>query len=151
MIGLIGHNGSGKSTLMAIIAGLEPPSRGKVSVAGHDLHHMGEDALALFRRDHVGIVFQSFHLIPTMMALENVAMPLEFAGRRDAGRCECPRDVLRTHLRPGGGKPRITPNAKTSGACHVLRDRWPSLTTASLPLWSLSDRRCASACSTRRM
>ncbi len=83
-IGLVGPSGSGKSTLMAIIAGLEPPSRGKVSVAGHDLHHMGEDALALFRRDHVGIVFQSFHLIPTMTALENVAMPLEFAGRRDA-------------------------------------------------------------------
>jgi putative ABC transport system ATP-binding protein len=69
---------------MAIMAGLERPSRGEVAVAGLGLHAMGEDALARFRRDHVGIVFQSFHLIPTMTALENVAMPLEFAGRADA-------------------------------------------------------------------
>ncbi|MDP6872143.1 MAG: ABC transporter ATP-binding protein [Alphaproteobacteria bacterium] len=83
-VGLVGPSGSGKSTLMAIIAGLERPSSGSVGVAGQGLHAMGEDALALFRRDHVGIVFQSFHLIPTMTALENVAMPLEFAGQRDA-------------------------------------------------------------------
>lgn len=83
-VGLVGPSGSGKSTLMAIIAGLERPSRGRVGVAGQALHAMGEDALALFRRDHVGVVFQSFHLIPTMTALENVAMPLEFAGRGDA-------------------------------------------------------------------
>ncbi|MDA1097761.1 MAG: ABC transporter ATP-binding protein [Proteobacteria bacterium] len=83
-IGLVGPSGSGKSTLMAVMAGLERPSRGRVQVAGQALEDLGEDALALFRRDHVGIVFQSFHLIPTMSALENVAMPLEFAGVRDA-------------------------------------------------------------------
>ena len=83
-VGLVGPSGSGKSTLMAIMAGLERPSRGRVRVAGHSLEGMGEDNLARFRRDHVGIVFQSFHLIPTMTALENVAMPLEFAGRSDA-------------------------------------------------------------------
>lgn len=82
-IGLVGPSGSGKSTLMAVIAGLERPSRGRVQVANQILQGLGEDALALFRRDHVGIVFQSFHLIPTMTALENVAMPLEFAGARD--------------------------------------------------------------------
>jgi putative ABC transport system ATP-binding protein len=70
--------------MMMVIAGLERASSGKVAVAGHDLTKMGEDALALFRRDNVGIVFQSFHLIPTMTALENVAVPLEFAGRKDA-------------------------------------------------------------------
>jgi putative ABC transport system ATP-binding protein len=83
-VGLVGPSGSGKSTLMAIMAGLERPSSRRVNVGGKGLHHMGEDDLALFRRDHVGIVFQSFHLIPTMTALENVAMPLEFAGRADA-------------------------------------------------------------------
>ena len=83
-VGLVGPSGSGKSTLMAIMAGLERPSRGRVRVAGQNLETLGEDGLARFRRDHVGIVFQSFHLIPTMTALENVAMPLEFAGAGDA-------------------------------------------------------------------
>ncbi len=83
-VGLIGPSGSGKSTLMAVIAGLEQPSSGTVSVGGQRISDMSEDELALYRRDMVGIVFQSFHLIPTMTALENVAIPLEFAGHRDA-------------------------------------------------------------------
>ena len=69
---------------MSIIAGLEKPTGGTVTVAGHDFATLDEDGLALVRRKHVGIVFQSFHLIPTMTALENVAMPLELAGSRDA-------------------------------------------------------------------
>ena len=81
---LVGPSGSGKSTLMMVLAGLERPSEGTVAVAGQELTAMSEDALALFRRDHIGIVFQNFHLVPTMTALENVAMPLEFAGRADA-------------------------------------------------------------------
>jgi putative ABC transport system ATP-binding protein len=83
-VGVVGPSGSGKSTMMAIIAGLERPTAGSVHVAGHDLGTMSEDALALFRRNHVGIVFQSFHLVPTMTALENVAMPLELARHPDA-------------------------------------------------------------------
>ncbi len=83
-VGLVGPSGSGKSTLLAIMAGLELASSGKVYVADTDLSALDEDALALFRRDKVGIVFQAFHLIPTMTALENVAVPLEFAGRADA-------------------------------------------------------------------
>jgi putative ABC transport system ATP-binding protein len=67
-----------------VIAGLEKASRGEVMVSGRSLSPLGEDDLAAFRRDHVGIVFQSFHLIPTMTALENVAVPLEFRGRSDA-------------------------------------------------------------------
>jgi putative ABC transport system ATP-binding protein len=82
--GLVGPSGSGKSTLLMVLAGLERPSSGRVSVAGEDLARLGEDGLARFRRQHIGIVFQSFHLVPTMTALENVAIPLEFAGRRDA-------------------------------------------------------------------
>ena len=82
--GLVGPSGSGKSTLLMVLAGLERPSGGRVSAAGEDLTGLGEDALARFRRDHIGIVFQSFHLVPTMTALENVAIPLEFAGRADA-------------------------------------------------------------------
>ncbi len=83
-VGLVGPSGSGKSTLMMIVAGLERPTRGVVQVAGKVLGGLDEDALARFRRDQVGIVFQAFHLIPTMTALENVAIPLEFAGVADA-------------------------------------------------------------------
>lgn len=83
-VGVVGPSGSGKTTMLMVLAGLERPSNGKVRVAGHELTGMSEDALARFRRDHVGIVFQAFHLVPTMTALENVAVPLELAGRKDA-------------------------------------------------------------------
>jgi putative ABC transport system ATP-binding protein len=81
---LIGPSGSGKTTLLMTAAGLVRPSAGRIEVAGTDLSTLDEDGLARFRRDTVGIVFQGFHLVPTMTALENVALPLEFAGRRDA-------------------------------------------------------------------
>jgi putative ABC transport system ATP-binding protein len=83
-IGLVGPSGSGKSTLLMVMAGLERPDTGTVIVAGRDLGRLDEDALARFRGRHVGIVFQSFHLIPTMTALENVAVPLELSGLADA-------------------------------------------------------------------
>jgi putative ABC transport system ATP-binding protein len=83
-VGVAGPSGSGKSTMMMIIAGLERPSAGRVEVDGENLAAMSEDALARFRRQRIGIVFQAFHLIPTMTALENVAVPLEFARRADA-------------------------------------------------------------------
>ena len=83
-LGIVGPSGSGKTTLLMVIAGLEKASKGDVTVAGTSLNGLNEDQLAAFRRDHVGIVFQSFHLIPTMTALENVAVPLEFRGARDA-------------------------------------------------------------------
>jgi len=83
-VGLVGPSGSGKSTLLMIMAGLERPDTGSVKVAGQDLGTLSEDALARFRGRNVGIVFQSFHLIPTMTALENVAIPLELAGAADA-------------------------------------------------------------------
>src|SRR5579885_1506883 len=79
-IGLVGPSGSGKTTLLMVLAGLERADSGAVSVAGEDLNALDEDALARFRGRQVGIVFQSFHLIPTMTALENVAVPLELAG-----------------------------------------------------------------------
>jgi putative ABC transport system ATP-binding protein len=83
-VALLGPSGSGKSTLMMVAAGLERPTSGRVTVAGKDLAALGEDGLARLRRRHVGIVFQAFHLIPTMTALENVAIPLELAGASDA-------------------------------------------------------------------
>lgn len=83
-VSLVGPSGSGKSTLMMVTGGLERPSRGRVVVAGVDLATLDEDGLARFRRDNIGIVFQAFHLVPTMTALENVAIPLELAGRRGA-------------------------------------------------------------------
>src|SRR5580658_1257229 len=83
-VGLVGPSGSGKSTLLMVMAGLERPDTGSVVVAGEDIGRLDEDELARFRGREVGIVFQSFHLIPTMTALENVAVPLELAGARDA-------------------------------------------------------------------
>jgi putative ABC transport system ATP-binding protein len=83
-VGLVGPSGSGKSTLLMTMAGLERPDSGKVIVDGSDLSGLDEDALARFRGRRIGIVFQSFHLVPTMTALENVALPLELAGKDDA-------------------------------------------------------------------
>ncbi|APZ52704.1 ABC transporter ATP-binding protein [Salipiger abyssi] len=83
-LGLIGPSGSGKSSLLMVMGGLENASTGSVDVLGQDLTAMNEDRLARFRRDHMGVVFQSFNLIPTMTALENVATPLELAGHKDA-------------------------------------------------------------------
>ncbi|WP_417803378.1 ABC transporter ATP-binding protein [Thalassospira lucentensis] len=83
-VSLVGPSGSGKTSLLMVIAGLEQAQEGVVSVCGNDLRALNEDGLALYRRHHVGIVFQDFHLIPTMSALENVALPMEFAGRKDA-------------------------------------------------------------------
>jgi putative ABC transport system ATP-binding protein len=82
--GLVGPSGSGKSTLLMTMAGLERPDSGLVRVAGQDLGQLGEDGLAVFRGRNIGIVFQSFHLVPTMTARENVALPLELAGADDA-------------------------------------------------------------------
>jgi putative ABC transport system ATP-binding protein len=81
---IVGPSGSGKTSLLMVMAGLERASAGLVQVAGHELAGLSEDALALIRGANIGIVFQSFHLVPTMTALENVALPLEFAGRADA-------------------------------------------------------------------
>ena len=83
-LGLVGPSGSGKSSLLMLMGGLERATGGKVEALGQDLAQMSEDALARMRRNHFGVVFQSFHLIPTMTALENVATPLELAGARDA-------------------------------------------------------------------
>ena len=83
-LGLIGPSGSGKSSLLMLMGGLERASSGTITALGQDLTHMNEDGLARFRRENMGVVFQSFHLIPTMTALENVATPLELAGHSDA-------------------------------------------------------------------
>jgi putative ABC transport system ATP-binding protein len=83
-VAIAGPSGSGKSTLLGLIAGLDRPSTGCIRVAGADVTALSEDALARFRLDTVGYIFQSFHLIPTLTALENVAVPLELAGEPDA-------------------------------------------------------------------
>lgn len=83
-VALTGPSGSGKSSLLSVAGGLEHPDQGRVVIADQDLTILNEDQLALFRRDNIGFVFQSFHLIPNMTALENVAVPMEFAGRKDA-------------------------------------------------------------------
>jgi putative ABC transport system ATP-binding protein len=83
-LAIVGPSGSGKTSLLMVTAVLERATGGKVEVAGHDLSAMGEDDLALMRGAEIGIIFQSFHLVPTMTALENVALPLEFAGEGNA-------------------------------------------------------------------
>jgi putative ABC transport system ATP-binding protein len=83
-LALVGPSGSGKSSLLMLMGGLERATTGTVSALGQNLSNMSEDALARFRRDRMGVVFQNFHLIPTMTALENVATPLELAGKPDA-------------------------------------------------------------------
>ena len=83
-VGLVGPSGSGKSSLLMVMGGLERASKGEVTALGADLTAMNEDGLARFRRGNMGVVFQSFHLIPTMTALENVALPMELAGAKDA-------------------------------------------------------------------
>ena len=83
-VGLVGPSGSGKTSLLMLLAGLERATTGSVTIDGTDITGLDEDRLARFRRGHIGIVFQAFHLIPTMTALENVAVPLELAGKPDA-------------------------------------------------------------------
>ena len=94
-LAVAGPSGSGKSTLLGLIAGLDQPTAGPHPVAGVDITRLDEDALARFRRDTIGYVFQSFHLIPTLTALENVAVPLELAGEADAARARARRSSPR--------------------------------------------------------
>ena len=83
-LAIIGPSGSGKSTLLGLIAGLDSPSTGRITIAGHDITALGEDALAQLRGEKIGFVFQFFHLVPSLTALENIQVPMEIAGRRDA-------------------------------------------------------------------
>ncbi len=100
-VGLVGPSGSGKSSMLMLLGGLERATEGMVEVLGENLGDMNEDELAAFRRENVGVVFQSFHLIPTMTALENVATPLELAGCREAF------DLAESELREVGLDSRI--------------------------------------------
>jgi putative ABC transport system ATP-binding protein len=100
-LAIVGASGAGKSTLLALLAGLDSPSTGKVLIAGVDLTELDEDGRAAIRGKHVGFVFQSFHLIPSLTAIENVMLPLELGGRRDA------RQVAGAALEQVGLTPRL--------------------------------------------
>lgn len=111
IVGIVGPSGSGKSTLLMVVAGLERVDDGKVRIAGRDLGGLSEDEIAAFRGRNIGIVFQSFHLIPNMTALENVAVPLELAGHGD------PFKVARAELEAVGLGERLAhyPGALSGG------------------------------------
>ena len=107
--GIVGPSGSGKSTLLMVIAGLERVDSGIVRIAGETLNGKTEDQIAAFRGRNIGIVFQSFHLIPNMTALENVAVPLELAGHR--------RPVRGRRARARGGRARATASPTIPASC----------------------------------
>ena len=133
-VGIVGASGSGKSTLLMIMAGLERPDKGEVEIDGVRLGGMSEDALARFRGARIGIVFQSFHLIPTMTALENVAAPLELAGAGDAF------DRARGRTRADGSR---RPPRPLSGAAFGRRAAARRAGARALPAAVFADRRRA--------
>jgi putative ABC transport system ATP-binding protein len=139
-VAVVGPSGSGKTSLLALLAGLERPTTGTIDIAGRRLNAMSEDALAAFRGENVGIVFQNFHLIPTMTALENVAVPLELAGRADA------RAVARERLGDVGLDERLAHYpAQLSGgeqqrvAIARALSRRPSILVADEPTGNLDE------------
>ena len=124
LVAIIGQSGSGKSTLLAILAGLDHPTAGRITLAGHDLGGLDESALSRLRSAHMGIVFQQFHLIPNLTALENVSLPLEI--RRLSNYEARAKDLLvRVGLPEGGDRPRSRP--KTCGFACRRTDRQPRL------------------------
>jgi putative ABC transport system ATP-binding protein len=154
-VGVVGPSGSGKSSLLMIMGGLERATGGVVKALGQDLTAMNEDALARFRRDHMGVVFQSFHLIPTMTALENVAAPLELAGDRDAF------DKAEAELGASALAKRLDHTPRSFRAASSSAWRWPapprrgprSCWPTSRPAISTGPRArrspiCCSACAT---
>jgi putative ABC transport system ATP-binding protein len=120
-VALLGPSGSGKSTLLMVMTGLERPDGGLVVVAGQDLVALDEDRLARFRGKNIGIVFQAFHLIPTMTAIENVAVPLELAGIRDA-QAKAERELIellfRGHSQRGTTLVLVTHDAALAARCN---------------------------------
>ena len=140
-VAITGPSGSGKTTLLLLLAGLERPSAGAVELDGKRVDRLSADELADLRRDHVGIVFQSFHLVPSLSALENVALPLEIAGKRDArARARALLDAVglasrRSHYPAqlsGGEQQRV---AIARALCHS-----PKLVLADEPTGNLDDR-----------
>ena len=140
-LGLVGPSGSGKSSLLLLMGGLERATGGKVTALGQDLTAMDEDARARFRRDHMGIVFQSFHLIPTMTALENVATPLELAGHRDAfDRAEAELEAVGLGHRAGRWR---APRPRGRKSCWQMSPRAISTGKMAARSWI-----CCSPCAT---
>jgi putative ABC transport system ATP-binding protein len=136
-LAIVGASGAGKSTLLALLAGLDSPSTGRVLIAGIDLTELDEDGRAAIRGKHVGFVFQSFHLIPSLTAIENVMLPLELSGRRDA------RQAAASALEQVGLTPRIAHYPKQLSGGEQQRVAIARALANDPPL-VLADEPCAS-------
>ncbi len=157
-IAIVGPSGSGKTSLLMVIAGLERATSGQVQVAGHEFMALDEDELALIRGANIGIVFQSFHLVPTMTALENVALPLEFAGKADA--FDIARALLdevglvaphRSFSGPALGRRAAARGARPRARALARRSCWPTSRPAiSTARPASTSSTCCSTCSSRR-
>jgi putative ABC transport system ATP-binding protein len=139
-LGLVGTSGSGKSTLLMILAGLERADSGSIQVLGERLETLDEDGLARFRGRHIGIVFQSFHLIPTMTALENVAVPLELAGAADPfGRARAELDAVGLGARTGHYPAQMSGGEQQRVALARALAPEPEILVADEPTGNLDD------------
>ena len=140
-IAVTGPSGSGKTTLLLLLAGLERPTAGTVELDGMRLDRMSADELADLRRDHVGIVFQSFHLVPSLTALENVALPLEIAGRSDAiERAQTLLEAVGLTSRVGHFPSQLSGGEQQRVAIARALSHAPKLLLADEPTGSLDDR-----------
>ncbi len=125
-LAIVGASGAGKSTLLALLAGLDSPSTGRVSIAGVDLTELDEDGRAAIRGRHVGFVFQSFHLIPSLTAVENVMLPLELGGRRDARQARSRRAGTGGFDAAPGALPEAAVGRRAAACGDCARLRHPS-------------------------
>ena len=136
---IVGQSGSGKSTLLNQLAGLEKPTRGKVFIGQHEISGMDETQLAHFRQAHLGFIFQSYNLLPSMTAAENVALPLMFKGVPRSQRIKLARRELKD-MGLGARADHMPTERASPLSWSPMNPRWPPAPTASSPSWTARSR-----------